>query len=93
MVLVAAFFVVVCARCSTAADVSCVSTWGGKGPKFDYTGEADLNHFPSGRRPSRATCLEALLKGEIVSGDFNKVTCLVRVRCCSGHPVDQLKKQ
>ena len=80
MVMVAAASAVLCAHCAIAAEVSCVTTWGGG--ILDYTGEADLNHFPSGRRPSGTTCREALLKGEIVSGDFNKVFSVVR----ANHP-------
>ena len=80
-VLVAVFCFLLYARCANAAAVSCVTTWGGG--ILDYTRDSNLrDHFPSGRRPSCATCLEALLKGEIVSGDFNKVISLVR----ANHP-------
>jgi hypothetical protein len=44
--------------------------------RFRATDLADS--FPSGRRPSPTTCLEALLKGEIVSGDSERFASLWR---------------
>lgn len=78
VVLVTAVFVVLFAYGSNAAEVSCLTTWG-----WMPHNEANLEHdFPSGRRPSRATCTEVLLKGQILSGDFDKVFSLVK----ANHP-------
>jgi len=64
-----------------AAEISCISTWGARGA-FRLK-QADLGaHFPSGRRPLPTTCLEALLKGEIVSGDSEHFASLLR----ANHP-------
>jgi len=60
-------------RSSTAAEIICVYTWGDLYAPTELTQSSRLrDRFPSGRRPNPATCLTALIKGTIDTGDSAK---------------------
>jgi len=61
------------------AEISCITTWSFLG---EYHAADLVKWYPSGRRPSPTTCVEALVKGEIVSGDSERFASLWR----ANHP-------
>jgi hypothetical protein len=64
-------------RQGSAAEISCVSTWGQIGDfRQDQTKWEE--YYPSGRRPLPSSCTEALLRGEIAVGDFERFRSLLQ---------------
>jgi hypothetical protein len=61
---------------STAAEIGCTRTWESQVHALDYD---YLDYFPSGRRPSRDTCDEVLIKGEITLGDSKKFADFIQL--------------
>jgi hypothetical protein len=70
-------------RSSTAAEITCVYTWGDLYAPNELTQSSRLkDRFPSGRRPSPASCLTAMIKGTIDTGDSAKFAQLLQ----NNHP-------
>jgi hypothetical protein len=74
LIFVVAATIIFSERASNAADIGCVSTWGGVA---DSPGTMAAS-YPSGRRPTPDTCESALIKGVITAGDSKKFAALIQ---------------
>ncbi len=69
------FFCLPYMQAALAADISCADTWsetGGVNAGGLIDEQSFKERFPSGRRPTPASCREIYIKGDIVTGDAEK---------------------